>query len=109
MMLDVGVENSADLKSQLNTARVRKVADYADNWGSIEFEGGLSTAAPPRAVVEALAPDSDGVPINLVLLVANATLVELEIVKMDGTEICSFPSPDGFLPTLVLPPGGSTL
>lgn len=99
-LLESNFDGADELRRQLETARVRGVSGYHDSWGSIEFEA-RDNAAPPGVVVEAMAPDSDGVPIGLLLHESGGTLYELEIVKYDGTEILAFPPAEKFERTFV--------
>lgn len=99
-LLESDFDGADELRRQLETARVRGVSDYNDNWGSIDFEPAGNHAAC-YLMVEAMAPDSDGVPVELLLHVRDGTLEELEIIKADGTEILAFPPAEKFELTYV--------
>jgi hypothetical protein len=79
--------------TDLAVSRVRLVAVYKDNYGSIEFEYLGSPGAPPSVMVaEGRGKDEDGVPIEYFLHVKDHGPYELEVVKMDGTSIRRFPA-----------------
>ena len=78
---------------QLDTASVREVTDYKDQYGSLEFKVETKVKAPTsqRVPVEAMGMDQDDVPIEYLLHVVDGTLAELEIVKADGSRIQRMP------------------
>jgi hypothetical protein len=84
------------LPVELASLRVRLIAEYTDNYGSIEFEArrGLG-GTPPVMVADGRAFDEDGVPIEYLLFLklydGRGLPHELEVSKMDGTPIKRFP------------------
>jgi uncharacterized protein DUF6984 len=82
-----------EVREQVSRASVRTIAEYKDNYGSIEFEVKAAPKAEValRVPVEALAFDVDGVPIEFLLHVVNGVVHELEVVKADGSPIVKHP------------------
>jgi hypothetical protein len=82
-----------EIRAQVAQSRVREIAEYKDNYGSLEFEvmGGPKAAVAERVPVDGMALDADGVPIEFLLHVVDGVLRELEIVKADGSPIVRRP------------------
>ena len=77
------------LREQLDSARVRRIDEYDDNYGSVEFVVDHARPAPVTAymVAEAGTEDEDGVPVEVLLHVRDGVLRELEVVKADGSPL----------------------
>ncbi len=83
------------LRAQLSNSRVRGIAEYRDEYGSIEFQAAQAPGVS-HALVTAFANDADGIPIEILLFTKAGALSELEIVKLDGSKIIRMPLPDEF-------------
>jgi len=102
-LLDVAEENEPgryavqELRAQAATCRVRTITEYGDNYGSFELELPFS---PPfdhlEPIVDTIADDEDGVPIEAILFLANGRLYELEIVRADGLPLKKMPAATQF-------------
>jgi hypothetical protein len=77
------------VRTQIGDSLVSPIEEYADNYGSLEFEVRGKTRAPvtQRVPVYATALDADGVPIELLLHVVDGLVQELEVVEADGSPI----------------------
>jgi hypothetical protein len=76
---------------------VRRIAEYADNYGSIEFDSAHSITLPRAwVVIEATATDEDGVPVEAILHARDQIVTELEFVRADGSPLLRRPHPDAF-------------
>jgi len=86
---------TADTWEQLSGCRVRVIRDYADNYGSIEFDPAHSLVIPADLmVVEATSHDRDLVPVMFVLHGRGHIVTELEVVKSDGSPLIECPHPE---------------
>ena len=86
------------LEDQLADAKVRRITEYRDNYGSIAFifdDGERTKAAlvDREVPVEAEAVDEDGMPIYFLLHVVDGYLDELEIYRADARPIRRVPDP----------------
>ena len=85
-----------ELLKQLESTSARLIAEYKDNYGSIELH--VADAAPAnvrfRVPVEAEYRDDDGVPVWVLVHVVGGFLDELEIVRADGQPLISPPLPE---------------
>jgi hypothetical protein len=91
-LLQCEFEGRDSIASQLRSARARPI----DDSGSIEIMANLGPAADvaTRVPVEAQCLDVDGVPISIMLFVANGFINELEFSKADGSAIKKMPDPE---------------
>jgi hypothetical protein len=89
LLLNQSFPGRDDLSAQLESAQVREIEEYEDNYGSLEFSVSCSRHAPisngPVAI--AMTADDDGVPVEVLLHVRGGELSELEIVKADGSPL----------------------
>lgn len=96
MLLEEPFLGRDEIRKQLDKAKVREIAEYNDNYGSIEFliDTNLKALVPQRVPVEGKASDVDKVPIDILLHIIDGKVSELEFVKADGTAIKTLPSPE---------------
>ena len=86
-----------DLTREVASRRVRTIVEHGDNYGSIELDAPVDRRdAGLHVLADALASDIDGVPIEAVLFSCRGRVVELEILKLDGSPIVRMPRPSEF-------------
>ena len=89
-----------ELRGQLESVTARPIAQYHDNYGSIELR--VANPVPAnvryRVPVEAEYPDDDGVPVWVLLHVREGVMCELEICRADGRPLISRPVPERIEP-----------
>jgi hypothetical protein len=84
-----------DLLRGLASACVREIAEYHDEYGSIEFQH-KKAGSRPHVSADAMAPDVDDVPIEAILSLRENELHELEILRLDGGPIQQRPAAERF-------------
>jgi len=90
-------EGRDQLREQLEWTTARPIAEYRDNYGSIELHvsDGPPSSGRRRVPVEGEYRDDDGIPVWLLLHVSReGFLRELEIVRADGKPLISPPAPE---------------
>ncbi len=96
-LLPLNVHKSSDLLQTCKSTPVRTIEEYADTYGSLEFQRiDGDDAAADFVVAAARATDADGVPIDILLHMADQWPTELEIVKLDGSKIVAMPAGSEF-------------
>jgi len=89
-----------ELRCQLESATARLIAQYHDNYGSIELrvENATPASVRYRVPVEAEYLDEDGIPVWVLLHVREGVMCELEICRADGQPLISPPVPERLEP-----------
>ena len=88
-LLSVDFQGRNELLKQLDNCMAMPTED-TDNYGSIYLYPVGPSANVERSVpVDGIVKDSDGEDVNLLLHVKNGMLDELEVVKLDGTNLMS--------------------
>ena len=92
VLLEAKFPGDLALREQMSKARVRTI----DVDGSLEIsvEDGPRAEVAHRIPVEAVTPDSDGVPIHILLHVVDGMLQELEYFREDSRPIQHAPAED---------------
>ncbi|GEM_PF-1692631 len=88
-LLDKDFPGKKTIRKQVESALVRTIPEYKDNYGSLEFSVKLEEKAnvTNRIPISGRVNDSDGVPIEIFLHVINGKIDELEIVKADNSPL----------------------
>ena len=94
-LLEHPFPGSEEIKQQTKSPTVISAADD-DNYGSIYFkaEGSNRAVTLNNLPVEGTTHDTDGVVVDILLHVINGFLHELEIIKVDGTNLLASIQPE---------------
>lgn len=78
-----------EIRKQVFSALVRTISEYNDNFGSLEFKvaSGNEAKVTSRIPVSGVVNDIDGIPVEVYLHVIDGKIDELEIVKVDNSDL----------------------